>query len=107
MKRFGQVIKVKPEKYEEYKKYHADVWEGVLDQIKKSNIKNYTIFHRDSYLFAYFEYVGNDFETDMKSMADDPLTQKWWALNKPLQEQMEGCDENEWWANMEEIFHMK
>lgn len=28
-KRIGSVIKLKPEKYEEYKKLHADVWPQV------------------------------------------------------------------------------
>jgi hypothetical protein len=31
MKRYGMVIKVKPEKFEEYKKLHAAVWPEVLD----------------------------------------------------------------------------
>ena len=105
MKRFGQLIRVRPEKYEEYKKYHAAVWPEVLKQIRKSNIRNYTIFHRDGLMFAYFEYTGSDFAADMKMMADDPVTQKWWAVNMPLQQKWETASESEWWADMEEIFH--
>ena len=29
--------------------------------IRQCNIRNYSIFHKDYLLFAYFEYVGDDF----------------------------------------------
>jgi L-rhamnose mutarotase len=57
MKRFGQLIGVRPEVFEGYKKYHANVWPEVLDKIKKCNIRNYSIFHKDGMLYAYFEYT--------------------------------------------------
>jgi len=106
MQRHGQVIKIKPDKLEEYKKYHAEVWPEVLDMIKKCNIRNYSIYHKDGYLFAYFEYYGDNFEKDMEKMAADPVTQKWWAIMKPMQEPLPTRAEGEWWAEMEEVFHM-
>jgi len=105
MKRYGNIIKVKPDKLEEYKKLHANVWEGVLKTIKECNIRNYSIFYRDGYLFSYFEYIGDDFDKDMKKMADDPVTQDWWKLTNPCQEPIETAKKNEWWAKMEEVFH--
>ena len=45
MKRLGQVIKVKPEKFQEYTEAHADVWPEVLAMITQCNIKNYSIYH--------------------------------------------------------------
>ena len=62
MQRYGSVIRVRPEKLAEYKRYHAQVWPGVLDMITKCNIRNYSIFEKDHMLFAYFEYVGDDFD---------------------------------------------
>jgi hypothetical protein len=47
MKRYGQVIKVRPEKLEEYKRLHRKVWPEVLDMIRKACIRNYSIFYRD------------------------------------------------------------
>ena len=105
MERYGMVLKVKPEKLEEYKRLHADVWRDVLKMIGECNIRNYTIFHRDGYLFSYFEYVGEDFEADMEKMAADPTTQEWWDVCMPCQEPVETADEGEWWAPMEEVFH--
>ncbi|MHC4532451.1 MAG: L-rhamnose mutarotase [Planctomycetota bacterium] len=105
MKRYGMVIKVRPEKLEEYKDLHARVWPEVLDMITKCNIRNYSIYHRDGYLFSYFEYEGQDFQADMQKMAADPMTQKWWDVCKPLQEPLDNRTEGEWWADMEEVFH--
>ena len=105
MKRYGQVIHLKPEKYEEYKKLHAAVWPGVLDMIHQCNIRNYSIFHRDGTLFACFEYIGNDFDADMAKMAADPLTREWWKVTDPCQQPVDSAGEGEWWCNMEEMFH--
>jgi len=105
MKRYGMVIKVRPEKLEEYKRLHAAVWPDVLDMIKQCHIRNYSIYYKDGFLFSYFEYVGADFAADMAMMAADPTTQKWWSHCKPCQEPLETRAEGEWWANMEEVFH--
>ena len=105
MKRYGMVIKVRPDKLGEYKRLHAAVWPGVLDMIKKCKIRNYSIYHKDGYLFSYFEYHGKDLAADMEKMAADPLTQKWWAVCKPCHVPLPTRAEGEWWANMEEIFH--
>ena len=105
MERFGQVIGIKPEVFDEYVKYHADVWPGVLKMIHDCNIRNYSIYHKDGLLFAYFEYVGDDFEADMAKMAADPETQRWWDWMSPMQRPVEDRAEGEWWASMEEVFH--
>jgi L-rhamnose mutarotase len=60
MKRVGSVLKLKPECMESYKAYHAEVWPEVLAMIRECNIRNYSIFLKDNYLFAYFEYHGTD-----------------------------------------------
>ena len=105
MKRYGMVIKVRPEKLDEYKRLHAAVWPGVLKMITECNIRNYSIYHKDGFLFSTFEYVGENFDADMARMAADPTTQKWWTHCIPCQEPLETRAPGEWWANMEEVFH--
>ncbi len=105
MKRYGSLIGIRPEKLEEYKRYHAAVWPEVSRMIHKCNIRNYSIYHKDGYLFSYFEYVGRDYEADMARMAADPKTQEWWAIMKPMQAPLETRAPGEWWAQMEEVFH--
>ena len=111
MQRYGSVTGVRQEKLEEYKKLHAAVWPDVLRMIKRCNIRNYSIFLRKLpdghyYLFSYFEYTGSDFAADMAVMAADPTTQKWWAVCKPCQLPLEDRAGGEWWAGMEEVFHI-
>ena len=105
MKRYGSLIRVRPEQFEEYKRLHANVWPEVLKRIEACHIRNYSVYHKDGYLFSYFEYIGDDYEGDMAKMAADPITQKWWDVCKPCMEPLETRAEGEWWANMEEVFH--
>ncbi|MGD0094233.1 MAG: L-rhamnose mutarotase [Planctomycetota bacterium] len=110
--RYGQVIGLNAEKLEEYKKLHAAVWPDVLKMIRKCHMRNYSIYLRkldegSCYLFSYFEYTGKDFDADMKMMAADPTTQKWWKHCIPCQRPLKDRREGEWWAAMEEVFHME
>ncbi len=105
MKRYGSVIGVRPEKLEEYKRLHAAVWPDVLKMIKDCNIRNYSIYLKDGYLFSYFEYIGFDFDADMAKMGADATTQKWWEVCKPCQLPLATRKPGEWWADMEEVFH--
>lgn len=73
----------------------------MLDRIRKSNIRNYSIYlgkmpHGKHYLFSYFEYVGDDFEADMTATGEDARTHEWWAVCKPCQEPLPDCAEGEW-----------
>ena len=105
MKRFGQVIRLKEGVLEEYARYHADVWPEVLKMISECHIRNYTIYHKAGWLFAHFEYHGDDFDADMKKMAADPHTQQWWDVMMPMQEPVDFREEGDWWCTMDEVFH--
>jgi L-rhamnose mutarotase len=110
MRRYGMVLGLRAEKLDEYKELHAAVWPDVLRTIGRCHIRNYSIFLRQfddgrHYLFSYFEYVGTDFRADMAKMAADPATQKWWALCQPCQQPLANRAPDEWWAEMEEVFH--
>jgi L-rhamnose mutarotase len=106
IKRYGWVIKVKPEKLDYYKELHANPWPEVNAMLKECNIQNYSIYYRDGLLFSYLEYTGDDFEADMKKMAADPMTQKWWKETDPCQEPVDSAEEGVWWADMEEVYHL-
>ena len=111
LQRYGSVIGIKPEKIPEYKKLHAAVWPEVLAKLKEVNIRNYSIYLAEVkkgewYLFSYFEYVGDDFDADMKKMAADPNTKRWWKVTEPLQAPVPTRKEDEWWHTIEEVFHM-
>ena len=105
MHRVGQVIGLKPDQIEAYERLHAAVWPDVLTMISACSICNYSIFRHNDLLFAYFEYVGDDYEADMAKMASDPRTREWWAWTEPMQAPLETRRPDEWWATMKEVFH--
>ena len=106
MKRYGSVIKIRAENIQSYKAYHGQVWPEILATIRRSNIRNYSIFVKDDLLFGYYEYHGTDYKADMAKIADDPKTQEWWAIMEPMQKPLDTRAEGEWWASMEEVFHL-
>ena len=105
MRRFGQLIGLKPEQIDAYERLHAAVWPEVLAMISACNMRNYSIFRHGELLFAYFEYIGDDYEADMAKMAADSKTQEWWTRTAPMQVPLESRAPGEWWATMKEVFH--
>lgn len=106
MRRFGSIIRAVPEKLEYYKYLHTNPWPAVNSMIKACNIQNFSIFYKDGLLFSYFEYTGDDYEADMARMKADPETQAWWRETDPCQQPLETRAEGEWWAGMQEIYHL-
>ncbi|WP_421980266.1 L-rhamnose mutarotase [Roseibium sp.] len=108
MQRMGMMIGLEQEKVSEYKRLHADVWPGVLKMISDCNIRNYSIFLKEpeNVLFGYWEYHGEDFAADAAKMAADPETQRWWDVCMPCQKPLDTRKDGEWWAMMEEVFHL-
>ena len=106
MKRFGFVIRMSPSEIERYKDYHRKVWPEVLQMIRRCGIRNYSIYLKDDYLFGYYEYFGVDHTADMAKMAADPKTQEWWSIMMTMQRPLDTRRDGEWWAEMEEVFHL-
>ena len=56
MKRVGFILKVKPDRLEEYKRQHEQVWPDMLQALREAGWHNYSLFVRDDgLLFGYFE----------------------------------------------------
>lgn len=106
VKRVAQAIRLAPGAEEKYVQIHTEVWPDVLEQIKSSNIRNYSIYKMGDLLISYFEYIGTNYEKDMAAMAEDKRTQEWWAITDPLQLPLEGRTEGEWWMVIPEVFHV-
>jgi L-rhamnose mutarotase len=105
------VTGLKPEKAEHYRELHAHPWPGVNKIIKESHINNFSIHEREIdgklYLIAYFEYTGDDFDADMKKMAADPETQRWWKETNPCQSPLpEALAKGKIWAETKELYYL-
>jgi L-rhamnose mutarotase len=106
VQRFGSVVKVRPDKLEEYRRLHAAVWPTVLATLTACHVSNYSIFYRDGLLFSYMEYDGEDWAADSARMAADPETQRWWTYTDPCQQPVDSAAPGELWAPMESLFFM-
>lgn len=107
IKRIGMVIKLKPECIKEYKALHADSIPGVRDLLVQANMRNFSIFlHQlddgDYYEFGYYEYHGDDFESDMAKLAKEDRNIEWLKVCDPMQVPLEGYDG---WAEMEQVYY--
>ncbi|HEX4155158.1 MAG TPA: L-rhamnose mutarotase [Acidobacteriaceae bacterium] len=105
MRRYCQLIGLRPEVRDEYIRHHADVWPTVLATIEACNIRNYSIYLYNDFLIAYFEYHGTDYKADMRRMAADPETQRWWAIMDPMQQPPPGVSTGHRWLEITEVFH--
>jgi L-rhamnose mutarotase len=110
VRRFGQVIGLKPGKQLIYNMLHAHPWKPINKMIKECNIQNYSIYETELdgklYLFSYFEYTGNDFDADTARMAKDQVTQAWWKLTDPCQIRLPGTPEGAQWKQIPEVYHL-
>ena len=107
MKRVGQVLGIDPARIDEYKHYHAAIWPEIASAISAAGITNYSIFLKDTTLFAYFEYTGpeEEYEERMAQLAAAPRMREWWDIMEPMQRPLATRAPGEWWATMEEVFH--
>jgi L-rhamnose mutarotase len=107
MRRFGQVIRLRPAEEAEYKRIHVKIWPEIEEAIREAGIRNYSIYLKNGLLFAYFEYHGPDDEYDarMARLAEVSRSSGWWDLTEPMQQPLPGRSAAEWWAGMEEVFH--
>ena len=99
------LLKVRPEKMDEYKARHAHVWPEMLDALRKSGWHNYSIFLQpDGLLVGYVE--AEDFEKCCTAMKDHPVNARWQAEMAPLFESTNGHTADELMFPLEEVFHL-
>ena len=108
MQRMGFVLGLKADRVEAYKRLHAAVWPDMLDLLGRHGIRNFSIYLREpeNLIFSCFEYHGTDYAEDQRKLAAEPVAARWAAVVAECQQPLATRAEGEWWAGMEEIFHM-
>lgn len=111
VQRFAWITGLKAEKSAYYKDLHAHPWPAVTKQIKSCHIQRYSIYVKKiegkEYLFSYLEYTGKDFAGDMKKMAADPETRRWWKETDPCQAPLPDAKaKGAIWSDVTEVFHL-
>jgi len=111
IQRFGAVIGLKPARERYYRELHANAWPTVIARLRKSHIRNFSIFITSiagrTYLFNYFEHVGAGLAADLRAIATDPETRRWWKETDPCQIPLPTRKPGANWSTMEQVFYMK
>jgi L-rhamnose mutarotase len=69
------VLKVRPDKIDEYVGAHRTVWPEMLAAIRAAGIRNYTIFRHGNEMFGYFE--SDDLEAAGRYLAAQEVNARW------------------------------
>ena len=105
MERVGFLLKVRPERLDEYKARHRQVWPEMLAALRETGWHNYSIFLRDDgLLFGYFETP--DLDAALAGMAATDVNARWQAEMAPFFENLGGQRPDEGFLRLEEIFHL-
>ena len=106
MKRVGFLLKVKPDKLEEYKRHHAQVWPDMLQALRDAGWHNYSLFVRDDgLLFGYFE-TPESLQTAQARMVEHVVNTRWQGFMAPFFESPNNARPDEMFVELTEIFHL-
>jgi L-rhamnose mutarotase len=76
MQRVGFLIKVRPDKLEEYKRLHKNVWPDLLAELKAAGIRNYSLWLRpDGLEFGYLEC--DNWQATCDYLAKSEVHERW------------------------------
>lgn len=77
MQRIAFRMRIKPGTEEEYRRRHQQVWPELLADLKRAGCQNYSIYLRDTDLFAYMEV--EDFQRYLEIMEMSSASERWEA----------------------------
>lgn len=99
------LFKVKSEKLDEYKMRHREVWPEMLDAMRQSGWRNYSLFLRpDGLLVGYLE--ADDFARCSAELQNHPVNARWQAEMAPFFDSLGDRTADQSMAPLEEIFHV-
>lgn len=106
MKRVGFLLKVKPDKIDEYKAHHERVWPEMLAALSRTGWHNYSLFMRDDgLLFGYFE-TPESFDAARAGMAGEAINATWQEFMAPYFEGVGGTHADQMMQELVEVFHL-
>jgi L-rhamnose mutarotase len=69
------VLRVRPDKIDEYVEAHRNVWPEMLAALREAGIRNYTIFRDGNDVFGYFE--SDDLEAAAAYIEAQEVNARW------------------------------
>jgi L-rhamnose mutarotase len=69
------VLRVRPDKIDEYVEAHRNVWPEMIAALRDAGIRNYTIFRNGNEMFGYFE--SEDLDAAAAYMEAQEVNARW------------------------------
>lgn len=106
MERVCFLLKVRPDRLEEYKRRHAAVWPDMLQALRETGWHRYSLFLRDDgLLVGYFETP--DLQAAQEGMAAREVNARWQRDMGPFFENLGDKRPDEGFMRLEEVFHLE
>jgi L-rhamnose mutarotase len=99
-------LQVKPDRIDEYRRRHAEVWPEMLRALADTGWHNYSLFLReDGLLIGYVETPS--LEAALAGMAETEVNRRWQAEMAELFEELDGVPPDQGFLVLEEVFHLE
>ena len=99
-------LQVRPETMAEYVERHTAVWPEMLQALKESGWRNYSLFLRDDgLLVGYVE--ADDLAAAQRAMAATAVNARWQAEMAPYFSGADGQSPDESFLLLTEVFHLE
>jgi len=95
------LLQVRPERLDDYRERHREVWPDMLDALRDAGWRNYSLFLRDDgLLVGYLE--TDDFDASQRAMAQTEVNERWQRDMAPFFD----ARADETLVRLEEVFHL-
>lgn len=99
-------LQVKPDRIDEYRARHTQVWPDLLRALADTGWHNYSLFLRaDGLLIGYFETPS--LEDAQAGMARTEVNGRWQAGMAGFFEELDGLAPDQGFLVLEEVFHLE
>ena len=106
MARYCFLLRVRPERMEEYRRRHERVWPEMLQALADTGWRNYSLFlNDDGLLVGYVE--ADDLGASLAAMARTEVNARWQAEMAPFFAGLEGGAPDQELVLLEEVFHLE
>ena len=105
MQRVCFTLRVRPERLDEYRQRHKEVWPEMRDALRECGWHNYSLFLRDDgLLIGYLETP--DFRAALDGMAAREVNERWQKWMAPFFVSEAGEHADRMMQSLEEVFHL-
>ena len=81
-KHFAWILEVRPGYEEEYKKRHEKIWPEMIQMLKESGVRNYSICRHGLTFLGYFE--TDNLKNTISSINQSEINRKWGEYMAPI-----------------------